>query len=105
MEDYKVFTALSGAEAFAVLVNIPRPDLILLDVRMAGMSGPEFLLALEEKRPDIIENVPVVFLTGMDNVPASKAVGFIKKSSDVEKFLEAVHGFIEKGICRPVIKH
>ena len=61
-------------------------------------------MALEEKRPEIIENVPVVFVTGMDKVPASKAVGFIKKPFNNDKFLEAIQGFIERGICRPIIK-
>ena len=105
LDDYEVFTALSGKDALVVLAEIAQPDLILLDMRMEDMSGPEFLLALEEKRPEIIENVPVVFVTGLDKVPASKAVGFIKKVCDIDKFLEAIHGFIEKGICRPVIKH
>ncbi len=105
LADYEVFTAMSGTEALVVLDEIARPDLILLDMRMEDMSGPEFLLALEEKRPEIIENVPVVFLTALDQVPISKAVGFIKKPFDLDRFLESVHGFIELGIGRPVFKH
>ncbi len=97
MEDYEVFTALSGSAALTLLGEIARPDLILLDMRMENMSGPEFLLVLEEKRPEILENVPVVFLTALDKVPPSKAVGFIRKPYDLENFLEAVHRFIESG--------
>ena len=97
IDDYEVFTAPSGKDALVVLSKIAQPDLILLDMRMEDMSGPEFLLVLEEKRPEIIENVPVVFLTAMDKVPASKAVGFIKKPFDMDDFLVAVHRFIEIG--------
>ena len=97
IDDYEVFTAPSGKDALVVLSKIAQPDLILLDMRMEDMSGPEFLLVLEEKRPEIFENVPVVFLTAMDKVPASKAVGFIKKPFDMDDFLVAVHRFIEIG--------
>lgn len=103
--NYEVFTALGGAEALIVLAEIARPDLILLDMRMEDMSGPEFLLMLEEKRPEIIESVPVVFVTALDKVPATKAVGFIKKPFDFDIYLESIHAFIEKGNCLPVFKH
>ena len=96
--DYLVFLAESGSEALTVLSQIGMPDLILLDMLMEDMSGPEFLLKLEEKRPEIIENVPVVFLTAMDKVPASKATGFIRKPFDIDNFLKAVHRFIEIGV-------
>ena len=95
MEDYEVFIALSGAVALSLLEKIAQPDLNLLDMRMADMSGPEFLLELEAKRPKIIESVPVVFLTAMNKVPESKAIGFIRKPYDIDKFLVAVHRFIE----------
>ena len=88
-----------------ILTEVDSPDLILLDMRMEDMSGPEFLLELEEKHPEIFENVPIVFLTGVDKVPISKAVGFIRKPMDLDKFLEAVHGFIEMGIGRPRLVH
>ena len=100
MEDYEVFTALSGSEALAFLTEIAQPDLILLDMRMEGMSGSEFLLVLEEKQPEIFENVPVVFLSAIDKAPVSKAAGFIRKPVDMDKFLVAVHGFIESGTNR-----
>lgn len=100
MRDYEVFTALSGKEALSTLDEINRPDLILLDMQMEDMSGPNFLVELEKSRPDIIENVPVVFLTAMDKVPFSKAVGFIRKPFNIDKFLETVHRFIEMGIGR-----
>ena len=95
IDDYEGFTALSGKDALVVLAEIGQPDLILLDMRMEDMSGPEFLLVLEDTRPEIFENVPVVFITGMDKIPSSKAAGFIKKPFDMDTFLAAVHRFIE----------
>lgn len=97
IEGYNVFTAQSGDEAFDILSKIDEPDLILLDVLMGDLSGPDFLAALEKKRPDIVADVPVVFLTGMDEVPLSKAAGFIRKATKIETFLQAVHQYIELG--------
>jgi CheY-like chemotaxis protein len=95
MDNFEVFTAQSGTEALKVLAQIDQPDLILLDVQMEDMSGPEFLDLLEKKMPEIMKAVPVVFLTGMDNVPKEKVVGFIRKPFDIEMFLEEVHRFID----------
>lgn len=105
IDDYEVFTALGGRAALALLSKIDAPDLILLDLCMEGMSGPDFLVLLEEEMPEIIKAVPIVFLTGMDNVPESKAVGFIRKPAEIDDFLEAVHRFIEAGTGHVPYKH
>ena len=95
MNDYKVLTAHGAKEAFSVL-DVNKPDLILLDLRMEELSGPEFLMQLENNRPEIIESVPVVFLTAMAEVPTSKAVGFIKKPFKASEFLLSVRRFVER---------
>lgn len=100
LEDaFEVFKAQSGQAALELLSKIAPPDLILLDMRMEDMSGPDLLLVLEEKFPELIEKVPVVFLTGLDSVPKSKAIGFIRKPYELGKFLKDVHRFIEVGSC------
>lgn len=104
LEGYEVFTAESGMEALKVLSEINEPNLILLDMQMADMSGTEFLTMLEETKPEIINDVPVVFLTGMDVVPKSKAIGYIRKPADRDKFLKAIRSFIEMGY-HPPYKH
>jgi two-component system response regulator GlrR len=93
---YDVVTAQSGEEALKVLGAIDEPDLILLDLQMEEMSGPEFLTALERERPAILNHVPVVLVTGMDEVPKTRAIGHIRKPSDTSRFLKAVHFFLEK---------
>ncbi len=101
LEGFEVFTAQSGTEAFKVLSEVDKPALILLDVRMEDMSGPDFLSLLEKKQPEITDAVPVVFLTAMDQIPKGKVAGFIRKPFLMDKFLEAVHGFIELGQTSP----
>ncbi len=95
IENFKVYTASSGQDALVLLSKNWQPDLILLDIQMKDMSGSEFLTILEERRPEIFESVPIVFHTARNSVPASRAVGFIRKPIDIVKFVEAIRRFIE----------
>ncbi len=104
IEGFQVFTAESGAEAFTLLNEISFPNLILLDMKMEEMSGMEFLDLLEKSRPEIMESVPVVFMTGVDHIPACKASGFIRKPIELSSFVELVHHYIEAGPSVP-LKH
>ncbi|GHU88601.1 two-component system response regulator [Clostridia bacterium] len=88
-DKYKVHTAPSGEWAMGFLkkriakLNPVMPDLILLDVRMPGMDGYQFIKEL--KNTPETEDIPVIFLTaseGMDEeIEAFKAgaVDYIKK--------------------------
>jgi putative two-component system response regulator len=60
--DYDVRTAESGAAALLAAAELPRPDLMLLDVEMPGMSGFAVCKALKEN-PSTAD-IPVIFLTG-----------------------------------------
>ena len=86
-DGFDVFTAQGGADALNVLSQIEDPSLILLDMQMEDMSGLDFLSKLEKEKPEILEHVPVVFLSGMEPPPASKAVGYIQKFPDIDIFL------------------
>ena len=77
--------SFTSADAFAAFLN-PRPDTdwrpsqpgcLLLDVRMPGMSG----LALFEQliARDLLEALPVIFLTGHADVPT--AVDAVKRGA------------------------
>lgn len=59
-EGYRVRTAGSGAEALEALA-LERPDLIVLDLMLPGLSGLEVLSELKA-RPELAD-VPVVVLT------------------------------------------
>ena len=67
----------SGAEALAAVDEFS-PDLVLLDVMMPGMDGPETLRQLRLR--DDIRNTPAIFLTAKvraDEVAALRAAGAI----------------------------
>lgn len=93
-ENCDVITAQGGTKALQLLSQIKPPNLILLDFQMFDMTGSEFLIELEKVYPQIIADVPIVFLTGMDEVPQGKACGFIRKTGDLDELVIAVNKFL-----------
>ncbi len=80
--DYDVFMATNGESGIVKCKQI-RPDIILLDVVMDGMSGYDVCRIL--KSDPTVKNIPVVFITGQfneqDEVKGFEvgAVDFIRK--------------------------
>lgn len=94
---FTVITALSGAEGLDILFHSRVPDLILLDYQLEDMTGVEFLNYLEKSDSEFVRRVPVIFLTGMEAVPHSKAAGVIHKPADMNVFIQSVRHFIQIG--------
>jgi len=70
----------------------PRPDLILLDLRMPRISGLEFLAIV--KKDSVLKAIPVVILTTSDLVKDRAdantygADGYLIKSGDFDEFVK-----------------
>jgi DNA-binding NtrC family response regulator len=54
-----------SAEAALSAIDVLRPDVVLSDIRMAGMDGVELLTVLKERLPD----VDVMLMTAYDDMP------------------------------------
>src|SRR5215207_8974610 len=63
VKGYEVVTANSGAQALATL-EAERPDLVLLDVMMPGMSGYDVCAAIRKNPAHSM--LPVVLVTALD---------------------------------------
>jgi len=68
---YKVYPVDSGATALKFL-DKQMPDLILLDVEMPKMSGPELLQII--KADARLSDVPVIFLTSNNDMETEISV-------------------------------
>lgn len=100
---YEVSSAGDGEEALR-MAPLKMPDLILLDMLLPKMGGPDVLKAL--KKDPVTGAIPVVVMTGMAQKNAARlqadgASGFLEKSAleldkGSEKLLIAVREIIEK---------
>jgi CheY-like chemotaxis protein len=68
--DYAVSTVTSGAEALEIL-ETRLVDLVLLDIMMPEMDGIEVCAAIQANPK--IRDLPVIFLTGMEDEGAEEA--------------------------------
>ncbi len=96
-ESYEVLFAENGQEALRQLAATPI-DLILLDVKMAGMDGLEVLERVREKRAEL----PVIMISGHGTietaVEATKlgAFDFLPKPLDRDKLLVTVRNALHQ---------
>ena len=84
---YHVATAANGKEGLDRL-EFARPSLILLDLMMPVMSGPEFLQVLIEDK----NHAPVVVVSAYGEIadPATGISDFIPKPVRLDRLLDAV---------------
>ena len=87
----------SGASALDYIKGLDHadtPDLILLDVMMPGMDGPQTLEHIKEHDSHPISDVPIVFLTAkcqpyeVERLKSLGATDVIAKPFDVHNFSE-----------------
>ncbi len=96
-DDYKVKVATNGEKALELASREPRPDIILLDVMMPGMSGHEVCEQLKQN-PETTP-IPVIFVTAMSQTEdeqlglALGAVDYITKpfNNDIVKARVSAH--------------
>jgi CheY-like chemotaxis protein len=62
---YDVASASDGEEALSLLSGMATPSLILLDYRMPGMDGAEFLRRLRSDADAERREAPVAIMTGL----------------------------------------
>ena len=90
---YEVLTESEGAQVIPAVLRF-KPDLLLLDVNLPGLTGGEIALEIK-KDPDLVD-VPIVFLTG--NVTDEEAESGLKiagypalgKPINMERLIETI---------------
>lgn len=97
-EEYRVLEAESASQAFDILEEEEKVDLMLLDIKMKGTDGMEMLRKLQEGP----YNFPVIMISGHGNievaVEATKigAFDFITKPPDLNRLLVSIRNALER---------
>ncbi|CEP68411.1 Signal transduction response regulator, receiver domain [Moorella glycerini] len=98
---YNLCVATEGREALEKIAS-EAPDLVILDIKMPGMSGVEFLKEL--RRRSFV--TPVIIITAYDELDlveqASKydARYFLQKPFDIQQLYRLVRGALQPGYCQ-----
>jgi CheY-like chemotaxis protein len=89
---YPAVAAASGAEALRMLRAGLRPAVILLDLWMPGLDGPQF--RAEQRRDPEIADIPVVVLSADRGVERKAmelgAAAFVAKPAHVDELLRVI---------------
>ena len=97
-EGYQVTAVVTGVEAVDTLAT-EAPDLVILDLRMPGMSGLEVLRAIRRTYPEL----PVVICTALSSyrndfdILDANVSAFLEKPIDLEELLSTVRDAIGQG--------
>ncbi|MEI7541126.1 MAG: response regulator [Actinomycetes bacterium] len=99
-EGYEVFAAEDGAQALEKTYD-EKPDLILLDVMMPGLSGLEVLSTIREHKDKKVNQVPIMMITAkstIDDIDAAVELGassYIVKPFRPANLAEKVHAIFD----------
>ena len=96
-EGYELATASDGTRGLALLQEI-RPDIVVVDLKMPGLSGFEVLARIREADPTIVALVMTGYATVQSAVEAMKqgAYDFLPKPFTPDEFRLIVRRSVEK---------
>lgn len=101
---FRVETA-ENAEAGLARAKEIKPNLILMDMQMPGMTGADALIKLKED--DVTKNIRVLFLSNIGD-PQEKAqeigkkyaaelgaIGYLRKTDDPDHLMQQIQAFLQ----------
>jgi CheY-like chemotaxis protein len=94
-DGYVVSEARDGSAALELLAQSPEPALVILDLEMPVMSGPEVVSAM--RNSEQLARLPVLIVSGSAKaiVPAgAPVVGFVPKPINVDAIVAKVRSCI-----------
>lgn len=95
---FETMTAGNAAQGLE-FVDTMRPDLVVLDIRMAGMDGIEALQRILERNNSIPVVLNTAFSSYRDNYLTWAADAYVTKSSDVTELLNTVKNILDERLA------
>jgi CheY-like chemotaxis protein len=96
----RILTAMNGIEALETLQREPDVDVILLDVSMPQMNGPQFLEKLQQDEAH--RAVPVIVISGgeeeKEHVMRLGARAFLKKPFQADELRSTIEQILGPGL-------
>jgi DNA-binding response OmpR family regulator len=86
---YETMTACNGEQGLEY-VETMKPDLVILDIRMAGMDGVETLQRILDRDTTIPVILNTAYSSYRENYLTWSADAYVTKSADVAELLEKV---------------
>jgi len=99
---YRVLSASSGAEALRIF-SLERPDLVLSDQVMQGMTGLQLARAIKARDP----GMPVIIITGLNDMPPDALIAdlFMHKLEGSAKMLTNIEMVLQRRAASPSEEH
>lgn len=95
LEGFKAHLAADGRQGLQLLSEIPRPDVILLDLMMPVMNGWEFVEELDKDKN--FATVPIVVVSANETkAQAVRQDRFLAKPIDIDALIEIVKHFCDR---------
>lgn len=91
---FETMTAGNAAQGLE-FVETMKPDLVILDIRMAGMDGIEAMQRILERNNSIPVVLNTAFSSYRDNYLTWAADAYVTKSSDVSELVSTVKGVLD----------
>lgn len=87
---YRVVFAGTGAEGLEHLMAATLPNLVLLDVQLPDMTGPELLDQIEADRPEIFEKCQILYYSAGQAPADNRVAGAFNKMLDTRSILSSI---------------
>jgi DNA-binding response OmpR family regulator len=91
---YETMTACDGEQGLEY-VETMKPDLVILDIRMAGMDGVEVLQRILDRDTTIPVILNTAYSSYRENYLTWSADAYVTKSADVTELLQKVKELLE----------
>ena len=111
--DIKCFGAFASAEEALPMILKKRPDVVLMDIKLPGMTGIQCVAEIKKNAPSIQIIMVTIYEDSERIFRALKAgaSGYLVKSSPPEQLLESIRDVYKGGaplsshIARKVVRH